>query len=319
MKEFSFKGFKMKYPAGLKVHGDFNYVKVTRPKSRSPYLSLGLWPAEYSFEDTASHLFQTARVDFNKIVREGDYPKIPGAKEVFYKSPLTCDLISYTWDLIIPLGRRFMTVQWVGQFDDTDRSVPVDFSDLNEVWIPIIESMEFDVDLINTLPDYPGKEKNWTKITGAPKSFKQVISPGDGFIGLYDSAVEFFDKDDEGWVAEIDDEAVAAGFIKMNQRLILFTRRDGPEVPVDFHFGAEAQPLDKWAGVIEGVLGTSSGEMCFGDDFPTVKIKMQKGSYKFRWSFGFYNKERDDGREEYWRIDLWPGSEEETNEVKILK
>lgn len=280
---------------------------------------IGLCPSYSNFDDEYHRLYNPEHLNSWGLIRAGDYENIPGAKEVFTKTNPTFDTIQYQWKLLIPLNKRFMFVELTGLYDDNDRSIPIDLTEFNEVWIPIVESMRFDVDEINKLPDYPIVEKNWTKISDKPKRFKHTVTAADGFVSLYDSEISFFDKEDEGWVAEIDAQNVPAGFIKMPQRLILFSfDGDNFQIPVTFYLGADAPTPDKWLRVIEGLLGTDSGIFYFGGEEPDVKIKVQKGVYKFRVYFGLKGKTGDETAE-YWHIYLWPSEEKENNDVATIK
>jgi hypothetical protein len=195
-----------------------------------------------------------------------------------------------------------------------------DWDEVFEVWSPIFDSMEFDHDQVIKIPDWkpPIKKFNWTKKSEKPRHHRIRLPMGNPLAGLWDSGIEFYDE--EGDLEEaIDQDSLSRRFIKTDQKLVLFPCRDGLEVPVDFYFEAEVPDISKWSHVIEGLIGTKSGELCFGEDEPSVKIKVPKGVYKFRVCFGLYDKERADGAEEYWHIYFWPTNEKESNEVKILR
>ena len=318
MKEYSFKGFKVYYPDNLKIKGNYLSQQIYDPKSDIIYLRFGLNPSEIPFEVFAKSFGDYDSDNGHTIIRKGNYTKFPEALEVYFSTDYGNNYMTYTWQLLIPLKNRCMTVTLRADFPDANMNKAERLRCFHDVWVPIVESMKFDIDEIIKLPNYPAVEKNWTKISGKPKHFKQVISPGEGYVGLYDSGVGFYDEDDEGWATEIDNENVSAGFIKMDQRLIIFPRNaDGSDLPVDFYIAAEAPEADKWFRVIEGLIGADSGKLCFGEENPDVIIKMQKGVYKFRVYFGMKGTIDDGG--EYWRIYFWPTDEKETNDVKIIK
>lgn len=324
MKQFTFKGFKLYYPDHFKVKGNHLCIQVTNPKSRLPRFSwvkmyLGLDLRDHTFEMNYNSHLNPENYEKYRVVRAGDYTKFPGAKEIFLKTLFTADSIMFDWHVLIPLGQRCFTAHWTAIHDDTDRSVPPDFSELNDLWAPMIESMEFDVELINTLPDFPFEEKNWTRASDKPRRFKKTFSPA-GIIGLYDSETGFFDKNDEGWAAEVDADNVEAGFIKESGRLILFNHvEESSEILVEFHLGAEASAHGKWAKVIEGLISIHSGKLCFGAEEPEVSFKLQPGVYRFQVYFREDDQVEDDERFQFWRISFWPSKEKETNMIIRLK
>ena len=321
MKEYSTKAFKLTYPDRFKVKGDYLCVRISDPRPQSTRFSdlkmfIGLEIRALSFDLNYRDRLDPARYEKHQVLRSGDYAAFPGAKEIFLKTLFSCDHLMFNWHVLIPLGQRCLTVSWMALHDDTDRSIPPDFTEFNELWAPIVESLKFDLEKIETLPDFPMVEKNWLKPSAKSRHFKKTFAPI-GFIGLYDAEREFFDQNDEGWAGEVDEENVAAHFIKEDQRLILFTRGDeGLEVPVDFYLSAEEPALPgRWTRVIEGLIGVSSGRLAFGAEEPEVIIKLQPGVYRFRVHFG---NRAGAGGEEYWHVHLWPGGARESNEVLTL-
>ena len=324
MKQFTFKGFKLAHPDHFKAKGNHLCIEITNPKSKLPRFSfvkmyLGLDLHDHTFEMNYEAHLDPGKYDKHRVVRAGDYAKFSGAKQIFLKTLFTADSVMFDWHVLIPVGKRCFNVHWMAIHDDTDRSVPPDFTEFYEEWIPIVDSMEFDAELINTLPDFPCEEKNWAKASDKPRRFKKTISPAE-FVGLYDSETGFFDKNNEGWVAEVDADNVEARFIKEKGRLILFPHgEEASAIPIEFLLGAGPPTLDGWDKVIEGLISIDSGKLCFGAEEPEIKFKLQPGVYRYRVCFGAQVRNGDDERPEYWSIYLWPGEEKETNEVIILK
>lgn len=314
MGEYFRKGFKISYPDFIKKKDDFPYFKLTNTKHETLYFYLHNSGITARFLTTDAWGNPIVKTNMSvETLRTGEYQKFPGSEQDAGQETLPDGSVNYFWRLLIPIGQRVVDVK----LSATTKNV----EELEKLWVPIIDSMEFDEVVIDKIPDYkpPVKAINWTKVTDEkPKRNKISLPIENSMAGLWDSETEFYDA--EGDLEEaINEESFSRKFIKSPHKLILFSIHDPLEVPVELYFKVEAPELSKWDHVFEGLIDTPSGMLCFGSGEPFIKIKTQIGVYKFRVYLADDGRDVDDESSEHWRIYLWPTDQPETDEVKILK
>lgn len=343
--------FKMEKGKGGK-YGNFRkfnigdlVVRFTNPETKS---CVQLCTRNLSFDkayntrcDPASPPFNTPQIE---IIRAGDYCQFPGAKEIFVKGIMSPDSQSgYHWIILAPMT-EYMTLEiYVSEYNGED--------DLKQIWIPIVESVEYnnssvslagipasvlkyfekalqkqtpEVQSIEEIPppiNINIKRHNWAKIFGSkkPQHFSYTICPENGYISLYDSPLGS-DFVGEFLMSTLFESSASdqIGAIKTSKCIIILPP-DALDQVLGFHLNSE--PPDesdpRWEQVIESIMTLDSGKMYIeAQSLPEVELMMKRGNYKLRVYFEAANVKEDS-----LNIGLyfWPTKEKETNEIKIIK
>jgi hypothetical protein len=309
MKVYSERGLRFSYPAIMDKEVDLRYIVLNNPQTEDK-VEIFLHNKEEIFDDIYDILSFHAQLQCSsflcecELIRDGVYVNRPNSKELFLSTTFHGRRTHHEWHILIPVGRCVFEVTVSGHSD-------VDA--LTNLGGSIIDSMEFDVEEINRIPDEEIKAEmkkyNVTKYPAKPKRFQYTFSP-DTFVVLYDSSVEPF-SDSHDFSFDITDDK----FAKLDQLLALQSFTDTVELPVTFYFNTEPPKKEKeWFHIIEGLLGIPSGKMNITDSLePVMEIKMVPGVYRVRVYFG------GDDDAECWRIHFWPSEAKETNEVTVLK
>ncbi|MDL2260141.1 hypothetical protein LJB99_04640 [Deltaproteobacteria bacterium OttesenSCG-928-K17] len=251
----------------------------------------------------------------SELIRYGDYSGLQGVKEILYydKEPHGF----YQWNLMYYLGPRLVEI--------TVYAEP-DIDNLAVFWAPIIDSMEFNAEIINKITIGEPEKINWSKKSPKARQFKYSFVPEFFIAGLYDSTVNLFPiegdekagapqtKDDYTEIGDFSDELDKHHFVKYDKRLILKPLRSAPEIQAVFYLEAKEPSEKGWSYIFEGLIEVGSGKLLVNEGVGVVvEIKLTPGVYKFR----VYFKEKDEN--EYWHIYFWSTDEKETNDVKIIK
>ena len=174
MKDYSVPGFKVSFPKSFKRRGDFPYLTITNHQTRSTVSIIllnrsatyadefkikleptNVWRTQYDCDPAEDVGFSMKRL--HEVIRSGNYAKFPGAIERLSKSNIQNVQIFYHWAILIPINNRLIEVR--GMINALEGPAEMD-----NLWQPIIDSMEFDQDIIDDLPDLFEKMANAKKI-----------------------------------------------------------------------------------------------------------------------------------------------------------
>ena len=323
---YSFKGWKLSYPETLKVSGDTFYFILEHPVTKG-MLSISILLDTFDYDFNAWYNDSSCRVNPKNIkalrrstaesqqdtLRIGDFPKFPKAKEILLRDVDYLGFIKYSWELLLPIGKRIVSITAMSD----------DLVEMEDVWQPIVESIEFDPVRIDKLPSIPETPKfSWKKSTsGRPQRFHYELDIDMSFVGLCDSQIELSPK----YFLNSFEAVEGKKFAKVSRQLMLETYYELGVLPVDFYLNTDppAENDPAWDQIIEGFINLSSGKLFVNDSFdddPSLEIVLpQKGIYKFRVYYGGLDYKLSEV-EEHWQIYLWLTDEtKETNEIKVIK
>ena len=263
-----------------------------------------------------------------EIIRSGDYSKFPAGKELLFRSISSEGSVSYMWILL------FMIEDCAIKIEATSEDLP----EMDYVWQPMVESMEFDHENVAKFSYNNQKipQCNWEQfIEGQSQHFYFEFYYRSYFVGLYDANINLFTPDEIADAWEVTIDLTEKKWNKIDKRILLGveTVPCPNELPVDFYLNTKAPNANSnspnWDRVIEGFIDCSSGKLIVSDNTnescdrgPVLEIVLpKKGIYKFRVYYtGLDYMDINSDVEEHWQIYLWATDETiECNEIKVIK
>ena len=311
--KYSSKSLQVIYPEIMIRKGNISSFKITHPVLTKNDLLLKLYKDEVPVITDPSSCPSSLR---QELIRKGDSCQFYGGRESIIKYTAYNGNIFYTWELLVPIGKYWV---YIVVYSYT-------LKELETIWKPIVESIEFNTTVISKLPDEEdARKQNWKKTTEGQSQYVHIeFSTLEHFVGLYAAKGKLFTK------SELDDDTVIINLIeekwyKKNKRLLLSISTDPLCLPVDIYFNTDppAENDPAWDQIIEGFINLSAGKMFIADGYydsdPSLEIVLpQKGIYKFRIYYGGLSPKTF--TEEHWQIYLWLTDETiETNEIKVVK
>lgn len=338
MKTYAESGLKFVHPKSLTVQGDMPTLALYSPDGGSLILSLYdrgedfdmYYESQLNPEAVKNQFegfflvaeavnsptkFQNSFDSMFEIIRAGDYPKFPGAKELFAKLPSGTNFSTFNWDILIPLNDRVFRVSMTVEEKD--------FAEIEKTWAPIIESIELETETLCELEDsYQLQSYDWTELPeGDSGHFSYEFNPHFHNITFMDSTLLEDDPDSlEDAFFDLDESTT---MLKIDRAAILFPISDPLLVKADFYFNTDApSDLNEWAQVFESILAVSSGHLSITADVaPEIDITLEEGNYRLRVYFKPLEAPEDESwiNNEQWAVYIYPATEEEDNTVNVIK
>lgn len=317
MAHHSSKYIQFTYPDDIKIKGYLPDTMILKSSSKDE-MSIFLKDERIDFINFYNKRYNPDSnkfiYDHKEIIKSGDCSSFPGAKEIVIKETDSKGNIVFYWNILIKTGDRIIEIK-VSMYDN--------LSGIDKLWKNIINSMKFDINLINKIRN---NNIEYHGLTEKSNIFTYNFFPYYSFIGIYDFSIRLFEEceddeeDEEDEYTEIMDfleDLAEKSFSKYDKRLVLRPRYAVTDLITTFYINEELPSDQDYFYIIEGTLGIPFGKL-YGNagDGPELEIKVKPGVYKFRVYWGEYNAEDD---EEYLRIYFWSTDEPETNEVKIIK
>jgi len=314
MLEYSFKGLKFFYPAHIVKQGDFPFLDLNKCNDTWGKLSITLHDKDYNIKkmvdpDTYKDIHMSE--GGFELIKAGRYNRFPGSKEILYKVQLCANQSAYFWLLFIPVvlkklftaKQRFITIQI------TDSYCP---EDSDNIWVPIVNSLKFDPQIIIGLPDSRNCSDilffDWSNIPNCPRHiFHKSYFSDVGVKALYNVQHEPLDDDLCGYSDDFLENLDKNNFIKLSNTLVLSSlQHDLVDIDVHFYFNTKPPTNEDYLFAIEGLIEFPDGIIYFGDyleisEMPEIKIRVEPGNYAFRVHW-----QSNDDDDEIWHIYLNP-------------
>ena len=299
---FSRSWLTITYPKDFIMESEFrglaNTFELKKP-GRSEYLFILYTPSGRAGN------FSAGKSAGDNIVRSGEHPVYPGAKEVVSVIPTSGAGVTSYWRISAPINNKnALTIDVMARGDSESEAVKA-----LETWKTVIDSIKIEPDKA-AFTKWDGIERfYWDGIR--PGGFNYKFRPDFGFILFRDSTASL--------VLNFSNESFRQHIAKSDRRAAFFMS-DALVIPSGFYFNEKWPDPDDptWENVVEGLMTIKTGLLVFGAGTSPVEavVALPEGVYKFRVYSALVDAKNDSQEVRFY---FQPTDEKENNQITVLK